>query len=252
MTIWTDVNGILTADPRLVSEAQTIAEISSHEAAELARLGAKVLHPKTLSPVTQAGIPVWIRNTFEAEHSGTKITPHGVASSEGIKTVTAIREVSLIAIGGPGIAGLNNLAERTVSATTEVRANVLFNSQSSAQGDICFVVYSSDAKRTVEALRREFAHELARQKIEHITLDANVALVAVIGENLGGIAGLVEGILGTVGREKIIVMTTAEGSSQSSISIVVASQDMEKALRVLHRALVLDGRDSQRKMTASK
>ncbi len=138
--IWTDVNGVLSADPRLVPDARTIPEISYREAAELAYFGAKVLHPKTLRAVMQAGIPVWIRNTFEPENPGTKITPQGRSSSGGVKALTAISDVSLIAVGGPGIVGLPDVVGRTFSTTASVRANVLLISQSSSQNDICFII----------------------------------------------------------------------------------------------------------------
>ena len=138
--IWTDVDGVLTADPRLVPDARTIPEISYREAAELAYFGAKVLHPKTLRAVMQAGIPVWIRNSFAPERTGTKITPQGRSNGGGVKALTAIKDVALITVGGPGIVGVPDVVGRTFSTTSEVRANVLLISQSSSQNDICFIV----------------------------------------------------------------------------------------------------------------
>jgi aspartate kinase len=128
--IWTDVNGVLTADPRLVPEARTIPEISYLEASELAYFGAKVLHPKTLRAVAQAGIPVWIRNTFAPEQAGTKITPRGRSNGGGVKALTAIRDVALISVGGPGIVGVPDVVGRTFSTTAEVHASILLISQS--------------------------------------------------------------------------------------------------------------------------
>src|ERR1700732_1791369 len=182
--IWTDVEGVLTADPRLVSEARTIPVISYREAAELAFFGAKVLHPKTLKPVMRAAIPVWLRNSFAPEGAGTKITPEGRSIGGGVKAVTAIQDVALISVGGPGIVGLPDVVGRTFSTTAEVRANVLLISQSSSQNDICFIVSAADAQRTVEALRKEFAQDLAHEKVENITIDTNSAIVAVIGQNI--------------------------------------------------------------------
>src|SRR5271170_4492790 len=150
--IWTDVDGVLTADPRLVPDARTIPEISYLEATELAYFGAKVLHPKTLHAVSQAKIPVWIRNSFAPELTGTKITPKGRTNGGGVKALTAIRDVALITIGGPGIVGLTDVVGRTFSTTAEVRASILLITQSSSQNDICFIVAAADAKRTVEAL----------------------------------------------------------------------------------------------------
>jgi aspartokinase/homoserine dehydrogenase 1 len=250
--IWTDVNGVLSADPRLVPDAQTIPEISYREAAELAYFGAKVLHPKTLRAVMQAGIPVWIRNTFEPENPGTKITPQGRSSSGGVKALTAISDVSLIAVGGPGIVGLPDVVGRTFSTTANVRANVLLISQSSSQNDICFIISSSDAKRTVEALRQQFAQDLAHQTVEHITSDPNIAVVAVVGEKMRGTVGMAGRTFSVLGRENINIIAIAQGSSESNISFVVASQDMKKALLAVHREFALDMHSSQEPTSALK
>ena len=250
--IWTDVNGVLTADPRLVPGARTIPEISYREAAELAHFGAKVLHPKTLRAVTQSGIPVWIRNTFEPEHPGTKITPQGRSSSAGVKALTAIRDVSLIAVGGPGIVGLPDVVGRTFSTTSNVRANVLLISQSSSQNDICFIVFSSDAKRTVDALRQQFAQDLMHQKVEHITLDPNIAIVAVVGENMRGTVGMAGRTFSVLGRENINIIAIAQGSSETNISFVVSSQDMKRALLAVHQEFALDTRNSHETSSASQ
>ena len=250
--IWTDVNGVLSADPRLVPEARTIPEISYREAAELAYFGAKVLHPKTLRAVMQAGIPVWIRNTFEPENPGTKITPQGRSSSGGVKALTAISDVSLIAVGGPGIVGLPDVVGRTFSTTASVRANVLLISQSSSQNDICFIISSSDAKRTVEALRQQFAQDLAHQTVEHITLDPNIAIVAVVGENMRGTVGMAGRTFSVLGRENVNIIAIAQGSSESNISFVVASNDMKKALLAVHREFALDMRNAHETSSVSR
>ena len=233
--IWTDVDGVLTADPRLVPEARTIPEISYREAAELAYFGAKVLHPKTLRAVMPQEIPVWIRNSFAPERPGTKITPQGRSSGGGAKALTAISDVSLIALGGPGIVGLPDVVGRTFSTTAKVRANVLLISQSSSQNDICFIVASADAKRTVEALREQFAQDLAHHKVEHISLDPLIAIVAVVGENMRGTVGMAGRTFSTLGREGVNIIAIAQGSSESNISFVVEQKDMKKAVLALHR-----------------
>lgn len=233
--IWTDVDGVLTADPRLVKEARTIPEISYREATELAYFGAKVLHPKTLRAVEQAGIPVWIRNSFAPGHTGTKITPKGRSNGGGVKALTAIRDVALITIGGPGIVGLPDVVGRTFSTTAELKANVLLISQSSSQNDICFIVPASDAKRTVEALRKEFAQDVAHEKVEHITLDPNIAIVAVVGENMRGTPGVAARTFSSVARENVNLIAIAQGSSESNISFVVSDKDMKVAVEAAHR-----------------
>jgi len=238
--IWTDVEGVLTADPRLVPEARTIPEISYREAAELAFFGAKVLHPKTLNPVVQAAIPVWIRNSFQPERLGTKITPEGRSIGGGVKALTAIRDVTLISVGGPGIVGLPDVVGRTFSTTAEVRANVLLISQSSSQNDICFIVASTDAQRTVEALRREFAKDLAHHDVEHITVDPNIAIVAVVGENMRGIRGVAGKTFSALGRDGVNLIAIAQGSSESNISFVIEEKAVKQALITTHREFGLD------------
>jgi len=232
--IWTDVDGVLTADPRLIAEAQTIPNITYREAAELAFFGAKVLHPKTLKPVVEAAIPVWIRNSFEPEKRGTKITPKG-GNGGGVKALTAIRDVTLISVGGPGIVGLPDVVGRTFSTTAEVRANVLLISQSSSQNDICFIVSSADAERTVEALRKEFAQDLKHEKVEHITVDPNIAIAAVVGENMRGTPGVAGRTFKALGNEDVNIIAIAQGSSESNISFVIEEGAVKKALHATHK-----------------
>jgi aspartate kinase len=238
--IWTDVDGVLTADPRLVPDARTIPVISYREAAELAYFGAKVLHPKTLNPVMQAAIPVWIRNSFAPERLGTKITPEGRSIGGGVKALTAIRDVTLISVGGPAIVGLPDVVGRTFSTTAEVRANVLLISQSSSQNDICFIVSTADAQRTVEALRKEFAQDLAHHTVEHITVDSNIAIVAVVGENMRGTPGIAGKTFNALGRDGVNLIAIAQGSSESNISFVIEEKAVKTALITTHREFGLD------------
>src|ERR1700751_4303968 len=233
--IWTDVDGVLTADPRLVPDARTIPEISYREAAELAYFGAKVLHPKTLRAVMPAGIPVWIRNSFAPERPGTKISQQGRSIGGGVKALTAIRDVALISVGGPGIVGVPDVVGRTFSTTAELRANVLLISQSSSQNDICFIEAATDAKRTVEALRKEFAQDVAHETVEHITVDTNIAIVAVVGENMRGTPGVAGKTFNALGRENVNIIAIAQGSSESNISFVIEEHKVKAALNTTHR-----------------
>ena len=237
--IWTDVDGVLTADPRLVPDVRTIPEISYREAAELAYFGAKVLHPKTLRAVVPAGIPVWIRNSFAPERPGTKITAHGRSMGGGVKALTAVCDVALISVGGPGIVGVPDVVGRTFSTTAEMRADVLLISQSSSQNDICFIVSSAHAQLTVEALRREFAQDLAHEVVEHISVDPNIAIVAVVGENMRGTPGIAGRTFNALGRENVNVIAIAQGSSESNISFVVEEKSMKQALLAAHREFSL-------------
>jgi len=237
--IWTDVDGVLTADPRLVPDARTIPEISYREAAELAYFGAKVLHPKTLRTVTPAGIPVWIRNSFSPTQTGTKISQQGRSIGGGVKALTAIRDVALISVGGPGIVGVPDVVGRTFSTTAELRANVLLISQSSSQNDICFIVASADAQRTLEALRREFASDLSHEVVDHITIDPKIAIVAVVGENMRGTRGVAGRTFAAMGRDNVNIIAIAQGSSETNISFVVEDSAMKQALLTAHREFAL-------------
>src|SRR5215469_11995903 len=232
--IWTDVDGVLTADPRLIDEARTIPNITYREAAELAFFGAKVLHPKTLKPVVEAAIPVWIRNSFAPEKRGTEITPKG-GRNGGVKALTAIRDVTLISIGGPGIVGLPDVVGRTFSTIAETRANVLLISQSSSQNDICFIVSSTDSGRAIEALRKEFAQDLKHEKVEHINVDPNIAIVAVVGENMRRTPGIAGRTIQALGKENVNIIAIAQGSSESNISFVIEETAVKKALFATHR-----------------
>ncbi len=223
----------------LVPDVRTIPEISYREAAELAYFGAKVLHPKTLRAVVPAGIPVWIRNSFAPERPGTKITAHGRSMGGGVKALTAVCDVALISVGGPGIVGVPDVVGRTFSTTAEMRADVLLISQSSSQNDICFIVSSAHAQLTVEALRREFAQDLAHEVVEHISVDPNIAIVAVVGENMRGTPGIAGRTFNALGRENVNVIAIAQGSSESNISFVVEEKSMKQALLAAHREFSL-------------
>ena len=244
--IWTDVDGVKTADPKLVPEARTIDEISYNEAAELAYFGAKVLHPNTLRPVTAAGVPVWIRNSFAPEKAGTKITARGNSNGGGVKALTAIRGVTMITVGGPGIVGLTDVLARSFAATAGLRANVLFVSQSSSQNDICFVISSADEKGTVEALRQAFAPEIAEQTVEHVSSNSGIAVVAVVGENMHGIPGVAGRTFSALGREGINIIAIAQGSSEYNISLVVEADAMQRAMLTLHREFRLQEASADR------
>ena len=233
--IWTDVDGVKSADPRLVPEARTIAEISYTEAAELAYFGAKVLHPNTLRPVTAAGVPVWIRNSFSPEKPGTRITSRGKSNGGGVKALTAIRDVTMINVGGPGIVGRTDVLARSFAAAAAVRANVLLVTQSSSQNDICFIIPTAEEKRTVQALRDAFAPELAEQTVEHVSANSSVAIVAVVGENMQGIPGIAGKTFAALGREGINIIAIAQGSSEYNISLVIDAAATQKAVTTLHK-----------------
>src|SRR6185369_533498 len=232
--IWTDVDGVLTADPRLVPTARLLREISYNEAAELAYFGAKVLHPKTLRPVVEARIPVWIRNSFSPEKNGTRITIEGHPTEHGVRAITAIPNVSMITIGGRGIVGVVGVAAKTFQAVASVRANVLLISQSSSENDICLIVDSVDAPQTLKALRSAFAADLKHHDVEHITVNPNIAIVAVVGEKMRGTPGIAGRTFSALGRRGINIIAIAQGSSEYNVSFVVEAGAMRDAVAVVH------------------
>jgi bifunctional aspartokinase / homoserine dehydrogenase 1 len=237
--IWTDVNGVLTADPRMVPDAATLDEVSYTEAGELAFFGAKVLHPMTLRPVIESAIPVWIRNSFQPQLAGTKITQTVRPAPQGVKAVTATRDVAMIAIAGPGIIGVPDIAARIFTASASVHANIVMISQSSSQDSICFVVQAADAARTEKALREALYEDVHQHDLEHIKVNRNVAIVAAVGENMAGTPGIAGRVFSTLGKEAINIIAIAQGSSEYNISFLVESGGMEKAVKALHQAFGL-------------
>jgi len=187
----------------------------------------------------QSGTPIWIRNTFAPDRGGTKITPDAHANGGGVKALTAIGNLTLITVGGPGFVGVPDVLGRIFSTTSAIQAEVLLISQSSSQNRICLVVSASMAGRVVEGLRREFTSELALERVEHITLDSDVAIVAVIGEKLRGISGIVARMFGALDRDRVNILAIAQGSSECSISFLVAQNDMRTALEAVHREFKL-------------
>lgn len=238
--IWTDVEGVMTADPRLVPDARTLHEISYNEAAALAYFGAKVLHPKTLRPVVDAEIPVWIRNSFAPEKLGTKITRVGHPTARGVKAITAISDVSLITISGRGMFGVPGVAARTFAAAARAKANVLLISQSSSEIDICFIVSSNDAKKTVEMLRETLADENEHEQVEQISVDSDIAIVAVVGEMMRGTPGIAGRVFRCLGEHDINVIAIAQGSSEYNVSFVVHSSSVKGAVRSIHNEFGLE------------
>ncbi len=238
--IWTDVDGLKTADPRLVPETRTIAEISCAEAAELAYFGARVLHPKTLRPVIPSGIPLWVRNTFAPELPGTKITPAGPLISAGVTALTAIREVAAITIGGPALFEVQDVLGRALRAAASIRADVLLACQASAQNQICVLVPAAAAKIVVEALHHEFSHELAHETAEHVAVDTNTAIVTVVGRNLRSVPGMTKRILAALNRSDVELLTLAQASSANTFCFMVPKDEVSAALTSLHREFRLE------------
>jgi len=240
VTLWTDVDGILTTDPRLVPSASSILEMSYREASDLAALGAKVLHPKTLRALMQSGIPLSIRNTFAPHRPGTKITANGSSNGASVKAVASESDVALITVRTSSVLGARDILRRALAAAAAVPAKVrLLPQSSSSETEVCIVVSSALAESAVAALRREFAHDLERGHVESVTLNETVAIVTVVGRNMRNISHVVERSFGALGRESVSILGLAQPSSGCSVSLVVAQHDMKAALITIHQELRL-------------
>jgi aspartokinase/homoserine dehydrogenase 1 len=237
--IWTDVDGVLTSDPRLVPGACTIPEISYHEAAELAHFGAKVLHPKTLRPLLQSEIPVWIRNTFAPEKLGTKVTPEGSSNNGEVKALTAVSDAALIKVGGPAMADVPNVLARTFRAIAAARAEVLLVLQASSQNHVRLVIPSAIANHAVETLRREFAQDLTDEAAAHIALDSTIGIVTIVGQHMRQVSAVIGRTFCALDREKVRIIAVAQGSSECNVSFVVERKDVTAALICTHREFKL-------------
>jgi aspartokinase/homoserine dehydrogenase 1 len=238
--IWTDVNGVMTADPRLVSSAQTLPEISYSEIAELAYFGAKVLHPKTIRPVVEAGIGLRICNTFNPSHPGTRLLANGQANANGqvVKAVTAIRRQKLVTIEGRGMLGVPGVAARAFGAVASTGTSVPLITQASSEQSICFAVPAESADHVVKALEKSFAMEISERDIDRVWATDEVAIITVVGIGMRHTPGVAGRIFGQLGNNQVNVLAIAQGSSEVSISLVVDASDTENAVRALHELIV--------------
>lgn len=235
--IWTDVDGMLTADPRLVPSASTIPEISYTEAAELAYFGAKVLHPKTLDPVLRQGVPVWIRNTFAPERKGTKITPTIGDGKAGVRALTTIDEAALLTIDGASPGNLPEFLRRTRSSLAAMRVEILMISELHELKQLRIIVVKKFAESALDALRQEFDQELKSRDLRNLSADSNVSILTVVGQNADSVKGIVQPVITELARQDMNVIATGQRSSTCSVSFVVRRDEIELALINVHRAL---------------
>ncbi len=239
--IWTDVNGVMTADPRVVPGARTISSLSYAEVGEMAYFGAKVLHPQAIRPVKQTAIPVRILNTFEPDHPGTLITKDSNGSGQTVKAITAIKGLSMVTVEGAGMIGVPGVAARTFGAVARTGTSVLMISQSSSEQSICFVVPTSEVAGVLAALQEEMARELERGEIERIWPQDDIVILAAVGAGMKGTPGIAARIFGALGRPRINVIAIAQGSSEYNISLVIARGDADDAVRCIHDEFQLGG-----------
>lgn len=236
--IWTDVDGVLSADPRLVPEAQVLDQLSYDEALELAYFGAKVLHPQTMAPVIQKRIPIFIRNSINPEAPGTRIDDH-VADDFQIKGISAIGGLALINLEGAGMIGVPGTARRVFGALREASISVVMISQASSEHSICFALNQEEADAARELLLEAFERELRYGQIQSITKADNCSVLAIVGEAMAGQPGVAAKFFGALGSAGINIRAIAQGSSERNISVVLDSAEVTRALRAVHAGFYL-------------
>jgi len=232
--IWTDVDGIMSADPRSVPHARVLDEVTYNEAAELAYNGAKVLHPRTLAPLIERGIEVWSKNSFHLEHPGTRIAPTARATP-GPRAVTSMANVALISMepAHAAISGTRIMA-RALDALSEANAEVLAFSSSSYRQSFCFLVRNDELARALERLEADLALELLHGYVKPIEVDQNVGLLAVVGEGMRGSPGLAGRLFSAISAQNVNIIAIAQGSSELTISIVVRRDGLDRAIKAVH------------------
>ena len=236
--IWTDVDGVMSADPRLAPNARTIPVLSYREIAELAYFGAKVLHPKAIRPVIEAGISLRVCNTFNPNHPGTMIVAEHEPQSNGkIKAVTLIHKQRLITIEGRGMLGVPGVAARTFGAVAATGTSVPLITQASSEQSICFAVPSDSASRVVKAVETAFKDELDRRDIDRVWASDEVGIITIVGAGMRNTPGISGRVFSILGANHVNVIAIAQGSTEVAISLVVDARNAETAVIELHRLI---------------
>ena len=240
LEIWTDVDGFMTADPRVISSAYVINHLTYIEAMELCNFGAKVVYPPTIYPVYHKNIPILIKNTFNPSAPGTLITEHIPAKeSKAIKGISSINDTCLITLTGFGMVGVIGVNSRIFNALARNGVSVFLVSQASSEHNTSFAVRNSDANTAVAVLKEEFAAELTTGEISDITPERDLATVAIVGENMKHTPGIAGKLFNTLGRNGINVIACAQGASETNISFVIKLDSLRKALNVIHDSFFL-------------
>ncbi len=232
--IWTDVSGMMTADPRLVANAKAITEISYHEAMELSHFGAKVIYPPTIHPLLQKNIPVWIKNTFKPEDKGTIIQADAQRNGNIIRGISSINNIALISLEGSSMVGIPGISKRLFEALANHAINVILITQASSEHSICVGINESDAALAEKAVNQAFSYEIETGKVNPLSMEKDLSIVALVGDNMRSHPGTSGKMFGAVGRNGVNVRAIAQGSSERNISAVVATADVKKAVNVLH------------------
>jgi len=236
--IWTNVDGVMSGDPRLISDAAIIPELSYHEAMELAYFGARVLHPQTMGPLVARNIPIYIRNSFRPDQPGTKISVSG-GDAEGVKGITTIDAIALVNLEGAGMIGVPGTADRLFGALREAGISVVMISQGSSEHSICFAVPKAAADAATDVARSAFRLELEQGQIQGIEVTPDCSIIAVVGDGMQGTPGVAAKLFGSLGHAGVNVRAIAQGASERNISAVIDAADANRALRAVHSGFYL-------------
>ncbi len=240
LEIWTDVNGMFTANPKIVKQAKPIESISYQEAMELSHFGAKVLYPPTIQPVLKANIPIWIKNTFEPEAYGTLISSNPDANANPIKGISHIDNIALLTLEGSGMIGVAGSSKRLFEVLSQNNINVVFITQASSEHSICIGIVNTDADKAKAAIDNAFELEVAQSKIDPCIVENDLCIVALVGESMKNHQGLSGKMFSTLGKNNVNIRAIAQGASERNISVVINEKDVKKALNTLHERFFED------------
>ena len=242
LEIWTDVSGMMTADPRIVKTAKVISKLSYEEAMELSHFGAKVIYPPTIQPVLHQGIPIRIKNTLAPDDEGTLITAKHEISEKTVQGLTSITDVVLVNLKGPGMVGVPSLSSRLFKSFAESNINIILITQASSEHTISTVIKAEDAATAAKAVKKEFSLEIELGKIDPLEVERELAIVALVGSNMQNQVGVSGKMFTALGTNGINIKAIAQGSSERNISTVIESKDLKKALNCLHENFFLSER----------
>lgn len=234
LEIWTDVSGMMTADPRLTANARIIPAISYREAMELSHFGAKVIYPPTIQPVMSKNIPVWIKNTFAPADEGTLIEAGTSSAGDIVRGISSINNIALISLEGSGMIGIPGFSKRLFEALSNEKINVILITQSSSEHSICVGIDAAMAMQAKQAVDGAFANEIALKKVEPLKIEKDLSIVALVGESMKNHTGVSGRMFSAMGRNGVNIRAIAQGSSEKNISAVIATADVRKAINVLH------------------
>jgi aspartokinase/homoserine dehydrogenase 1 len=236
LQIWTDVSGMYTANPKIVKQAKAIPHISYEEAMELSHFGAKVLYPPTIQPVLAKGLPMAIKNTFEPEAPGTIITRKVPEEGRTVRGITNIPDITLLSLEGPGMIGIPGISKRFFEVLSQAEISVVLITQASSEHSICIGIADEDAEKAISQVNKAFAYEMAMKKIKPLLIEKELAIIALVGDQMKNHQGLSGRMFSTLGKNNVNIRAIAQGASERNISAVIRKEDVKKALNTLHEA----------------